>query len=100
MHDIIAASQKYAQKIGEPYIPVLNKPTTYTFMKNKGKDFITTVEKQGAPKVGPNHYKIFDAGGFASEQNLKKVKFAFNREKKESVLDQYAKKKSWVPSVH
>ena len=28
------------------------------------------------------------------------MKFAFNKEKKESVLDSYAKSKVWVPSVH
>ena len=51
--------------------------------------------------MGPNHYKIFDAGGFTSKDNLRKVRFAFSKELKVSVLEQQAKKKAWVPgSAH
>lgn len=73
---------------------------SYTFQRNKGKDFISHIQKGNAIKLGPNHYKIFDAGGFTSKDNLKKVKFAFNRELKQSVLEVNAKKKAWVPSPH
>ena len=73
---------------------------SYTFQKNVNKDFISTIQRSNAIKLGPNHYKIFDAGGFTSKENLKKVKFAFNKEVKQSVLEQNAKKKAWVPSSH
>ena len=100
IRDIIESGQKCSHKIGIAYVPVLQKPMSYTFQKNVGKDFISSIQKSNSIKLGPNHYKIFDAGGFTSKDNLKKVKFAFNKETKTSVLEQNAKKKMWVPSAH
>ena len=96
IRDIIESSEKCKNKIGITYVP--GKPMSYTFQKNKNKDFISSVQRSNAIKLGPNHYKIFDAGGFTSKDNLKKVKFAFAKDAKTSVIDQFAKKKAWVPA--
>ena len=43
IREIIDSSQRCAQKIGGVYIPSLQKPMTYTFQKNKGKDFVSSI---------------------------------------------------------
>jgi len=59
-----------------------------TFQKDAGKrDFVNAIQRANSTKLGPNHYKIFDAGGFTDKDNLKRVKFAFNREQKNSVIE-------------
>ena len=56
---------------------------TYTFQKDSGKrDFINSVQRANATKLGPSHYKIADTNGFVSKDNLKKIKFAFNKDLK------------------
>lgn len=88
--EIIEAGEKCKNKIGTTYVTSINKPLTYTFEKNKNKDFISSVQRSNAIKLGPNHYKIFDAGGFTSKDNLKKVKFAFAKDAKTSFIEQLA----------
>ena len=96
--DIIASGEKCAMKVGTTFIPTLNKPMSNTFQKDAGKrDFVNAIQRANSTKLGPNHYKIFDAGGFVDKDNLKKVKFAFSRDQTTSVIDQHAKKRLWVP---
>jgi len=71
---------------------------SYTFQKNIGKDFVSTIQKSNSIKLGPNHYTIFDREGFSSKENPKAVRFAFNKEARVGVIEQSAKKKAWVPS--
>ena len=72
-----------------------------TFMKDEGKrDFVNAIQRANSTKLGPNHYKIFDAGGFTDKDNLKKVRFAYNKEQRTSVIDQMAKKRLWVPAAN
>ena len=53
----------------------------YTFQKDAGKnDFVSAVQRQNAIKLGPSHYKIADIGGFTSKENLRKIRFAFNKD--------------------
>lgn len=87
IRDIIENSQKYSHKIGASFIPALQKPMSYTFQKNTGKDFVSAIQKSNSIKLGPNHYNIFDRDGFSSKDNPKAVKFAFNREAKTSVIE-------------
>lgn len=71
---------------------------TYTFQKDAGKrDFVNAIQRANSTKLGANHYKIHDAGGFIGKENIKKVPFAFNKEIKTSVLEVQAKKQAWVP---
>ena len=91
--DIIASGERCSQKIGTTFIPQFNKPMANTFQKDAGKrDFVNAIQRANSTKLGPNHYKIFDAGGFIDKDNLKKVKFAFSKDQKKSVIDQMAKK--------
>ena len=70
-----------------------------TFMRDEGKrDFVNAIQRANSTKLGPNHYTIFDAGGFVRES--KKVKFAYNKEQRTSVIDQMAKKRAWVPGAN
>ena len=60
-----------------------------TFQKDAGKrDFVNAIQRANSTKLGPNHYKIHDAGGFFDKDNLKRAKFAFNLDKKTSCIDQ------------
>ena len=60
----------------------------YTFQKDAGKrDFINAIQRANSTKLGPNHYKIFDAEGFTSKDNLKKVHFAFTKDNKNSIIE-------------
>ena len=98
VRDIINSGQKCSLKIGSTFVPTLQKPMSYTFQKNKNQDFVSTVQRGNSFKLGPNNYKIFDQGGFVSKENLKKVKFAFSKAEKTSVLGDIGKKKAWVPA--
>jgi len=99
IRDIIASGERCAGKIGSTFIPTLQKPMTYTFQKDVGKhDFVNAITRGNAAKLGPNHYKIHDEGSFVSKDNLKKVKFAFTKDKKISCIEQEAKKRNWVPA--
>ena len=90
-----------SQKIGSVFIPTLNKPETHTFNKDSGKrDFVNAIQRANSTKLAPNHYKPFDEGGFSSKDNLKKVKFAFTKDAKASVIEAMAKKKAWVPGAN
>ena len=72
---------------------------TYTFQKDFGRhDFVNSITRANSQKLGPNHYSIYDVGGFTTTENLRKVHFAFNKEKKTSVLENFAKKQAWVPA--
>ena len=69
-------------------MPTQNKPMTYTFQKDSGKrDFVSAVVRANSTKLGPNHYKIFDQGGFPGKDNLRKIRFAFSKDIKTSVLE-------------
>ena len=69
-------------------------------MKDSGKrDFVNAIQRANSTKLAPNHYQPFDAGGFSSKDNLKKVKFAFTKDAKSSVIESMAKKKAWVPGA-
>ena len=88
------------QKVSSVFIPHLNKPETYTFMKDSGKrDFVNAIQRANSTKLAPNHYKPVDVGGFSSKDNLKRVKFAFTKDAKSSVIELMAKKKAWVPGA-
>ena len=90
-----------SQKIGSVFVPNLNKPETHTFNKDSGKrDFVNAIQRANSTKLAPNHYKPFDEGGFSSKDNLKRVKFAFTKDAKASVIEAMAKKKAWVPGAN
>ena len=74
---------------------------TYTFQKDSGKrDFINAIQRQNLIKLAPNHYKPFDADGFVGTENLRKVRFAFGKDLKNSIIEAEAKKKMWVPAAN
>jgi len=99
--DIIDAGQRCAGKIGSTFIPTLQKPMSYTFQKDSGKrDFVNAIQRANSTKLGPNHYKVIDDGGFTTSANLKNVRFAFNKDSKIGVLETLAKKKLWVPAAN
>ena len=86
--DIIESGEKCSNKIGSTYVPVLNRPQVHAFMKDEGKrDFVNAIQRANSIKLAANHYTIFDAGGFTSKDNLRKVRFAFSKEQKTSVID-------------
>ena len=69
-------------------------------MKDSGKrDFVNAIQRANSTKLAPNHYKPVDFGGFSSKDNLKRVKFAFTKDAKSSVIELMAKKKAWVPGA-
>jgi hypothetical protein len=73
----------------------------YTFQKDSGKrDFVNAITRANSTKLGPNHYSVVDTGGFTNQQNLKNVRFAFNKDPKIGVLELLAKKKLWVPAAN
>ena len=79
--DIIASGERCSGKIGTTYVPVLNRPEVHTMPKDMGKrDFVNAIQRANSTKLGANHYTIFDAGGFTSKENLRKVRFAFTKD--------------------
>ena len=87
-------------KVGATFIPQLNKAETHTFNKDSGKrDFVNAIQRANSTKLAPNHYKPFDSGAFSTKDD-KKVKFAFTKDAKASVIEAMAKKKAWVPGAN
>lgn len=85
--DLIESSERYSNKIGSPFIAPLNKPMTYTFQKDSGKrDFVSATIRANSTKLGPNHYKIVDLDGFVDKESPKKIRFAFCKDQKTSIL--------------
>lgn len=89
--------QRNSNRVMTTYVSTLAKPHTHAFVKEVGKDFVSSVQKQNEQKMAPNHYQIQDLGGFLGIDNIKKVKFAHTKEARNSIIYQHAKKRLWVP---
>lgn len=86
--EIMEQSARYQEKVGAPFIKSFEKPSGYTFTKDIGKrDFANAIIRANSTKLGPNHYKPVDVGAFPEKDNARRVHFAFNKEKKTSVID-------------
>jgi hypothetical protein len=72
-----------------PFLKPLEKLRAVPFMKDsKKRDYFSTVTRESAKWIGPNHYTISDSEGFKIDRKL--IKFPLFVAKRRTVFEQIA----------
>jgi hypothetical protein len=80
-----------------PFLKPLEKLKAVPFIKDsKRRDYISTVTREGAKWIGPNHYTISDSGSFKVDRKL--IKFPLFVAKRKTVFEQIAQEKKGIPA--
>ena len=80
-----------------PFLKPLEKSRAVPFVKDsKKRDYISTVTRESARWIGPNHYTISDSEGFKVDRKL--IKFPLFVAKRRTVFEQIAQEKKGIPA--
>lgn len=80
-----------------PFLKPLEKLRAVPFVKDsKKKDYFSTITRESARWIGPNHYSISDSEGFKVDS--KRIKFPLFVAKRRTVFEQIAQEKKGIPA--
>ena len=96
LKEMLAETQRFQNKIRSPVVPNLERAGYFTISKSKGKDFISTVQKQSNPVLSPFLYKRSDLDLFKIKDKSR-IPFYLPKATKVSVMDESAKTHAFVP---
>jgi hypothetical protein len=84
--------------VEKTYASNIEKPKAYLVPKNTKGDFISSIIRGQAFKMGPGQYKLNNENTFNIES--RNIHFYNGTAKKVSVFDETAKRQAWVPGAN